>query len=1417
VGVVASIPHAHAATATWLGTTDSNWATNTDWSPATAPGSTSSTTSTDTAIFNNSGNGHTSIAIDPNRNIDNIIFDTSTAAAYSFNGGPLLGTSGGEILINSSVTQSQTFNNPFIAQGSGKTAFTFINNAASSAATFNFQGNISSASGTALVLGGTNTGTNTLGGAVTTSVVIIDESPGTWVFSGSNSAGVSDYLLTGTVLLSGTMSGNGSLNAQGAAVQLTSTYSKSILRADFGSRATVSGNGQFGASSPEALNGGSITIDNSANPINNRLNGNTLVLGGGSLNYVSSNGANSEQTAFLYLTEGANVVNLQSNPGGSTTLTAASINRNLNSIQANGTLLIVGQKLGSPVGAGVSNLLVTSAGAGTTPIGGGGPDGSTNISIQNYAVIQDTSLSGNAQYGLVTGVGSANGLRALSTAEYTTSISDGADSAITLNNANLTSAWAVNGVSTTVNALRLDTGGAIGGAGTLTVNSGAILALPGNTGINVAKLNFGSQEAIFHAYGNLAISGNIAGSGGLTKTGPGTLTLPSMTLLSYSGKTVVNQGLLTFGVANQIPGGLPFELSGGSADLNGFNQSVQLLSGNANGSQSAIVNSKSSTTATLTITGGTSSTKYLGTIGAPGENNIALNIDIGASSFGISQACDYSGPTTLTSGVTDLDFSQPNSPSANILPATTHLNNAALLFLYQATSPASQTFNGVTQLPGIGQIIEEPAPVPGLPQFLNAASIQVDLGLLTRTVGGTAHLFPGTVGSGFITSDSNTNGIIGGWATINRQDWAVANGAGDISSYTAYVNDTWSPGANVTVTTNSTQTSATANSLRFGAASTNTVTLSGTCLLSSGGILVAGTVGANLDKIVGGTLEGAPGADLVVSIGDSNANGGLEIDSVIANNGSATALTVSANDSLILTGNNSYTGPTYLDLGTLKISANSNLGSGSAAAPLYLEDGTLAVTQSVVLDNGGINPRPVIINGFQPGISIPAGNTFTIDGVISGSSTATLSVSSTGTLDISNPNNTFAGTVLGGSILIANAIAAQDMTAQNNTALNFAPNISHFYLGGLAGSSSVSLTDQAQQPITLTIGGNNQNTTYTGSLTLGAGFIKVGSGTTTISGFVLGVPNFTINAGAIQFTGQSAMTNASILNNSLLEFTAGATGVGYVITGNGTMNVAAPVQIEMTTVNQNAVINNGYLRLDHGGAFGPLSGTGTLGIGVGTISGTVAIGASTGLSTVGALSIYNSSVLDIQNNRLLIHYGTTADPISTVSAMLTSGYANGSWNGPGINSSTAAANSTSYGLGYADSADTGNPAALPSGNIEIAYTLLGDTNLDLTVNGVDFGILAANFNHAVSRWDQGDFNYDNVVNGVDFGELAANFNKGATGASGPSALSDPALVAFAQANGLMADVPEPAVGALTALAVIGALTPRCRSRRNYPN
>jgi hypothetical protein len=185
--------------------------------------------------------------------------------------------------------------------------------------------------------------------------------------------------------------------------------------------------------------------------------------------------------------------------------------------------------------------------------------------------------------------------------------------------------------------------------------------------------------------------------------------------------------------------------------------------------------------------------------------------------------------------------------------------------------------------------------------------------------------------------------------------------------------------------------------------------------------------------------------------------------------------------------------------------------------------------------------------------------------------------------------------------------------------------------------------------------------------------------------------------------------------------------------------------------------------------------------------------------------------LDVNNDHLIITYGAS-DPITTIASYIASGYNGGHWNGPGIISSAALTNASGllYGVGYADGKD-GVVAGLAPGQIEVAYTLLGDANLDGLVNSADFNILAANFNQSITGWDQGDFNYDGLVNSADFNALAANFNQGVSGAASAGDMA--ALDAFAAANGLSmpTSVPEPASAALMVMAGLGILRRRRRS------
>jgi autotransporter-associated beta strand protein len=309
---------------------------------------------------------------------------------------------------------------------------------------------------------------------------------------------------------------------------------------------------------------------------------------------------------------------------------------------------------------------------------------------------------------------------------------------------------------------------------------------------------------------------------------------------------------------------------------------------------------------------------------------------------------------------------------------------------------------------------------------------------------------------------------------------------------------------------------------------------------------------------------------------------------------------------------------------------------------------------------------------------------------------------------------------------------------------------------------------------------------------------------------------FNASAGGFTLTGNAVNLAGGIVNNSsnlqtiniplalqantTVNSASGDVAIGGAMSGSFSLSKSGSHNLTLNSPNSytgGTSVSAGTLIANAPGALpnGPVTISG----------GTLQLGPSVGSTTINNLSITGSGTFDLNNNHIFINYNGAADPISSVVALLQTGFAGGTWTGPGIDSSAAAANAGSYGLGYADSADSGNPAGLSNNTIEIAYTLLGDANLDGVVNGVDFGILAANFNRGVSRWDQGDFNYDGAANGVDFGDLAANFNRGASGAADFAALES-----FAAANGLLADVPEPATVAISILASTALLARRRR-------
>ncbi|HEX4054084.1 MAG TPA: autotransporter-associated beta strand repeat-containing protein [Tepidisphaeraceae bacterium] len=318
---------------------------------------------------------------------------------------------------------------------------------------------------------------------------------------------------------------------------------------------------------------------------------------------------------------------------------------------------------------------------------------------------------------------------------------------------------------------------------------------------------------------------------------------------------------------------------------------------------------------------------------------------------------------------------------------------------------------------------------------------------------------------------------------------------------------------------------------------------------------------------------------------------------------------------------------------------------------------------------------------------------------------------------------------------------------------------------------------------TLDLEGSSTNDAISGSISDGSGGGKVailesGTGTWTLSNVNTYTGGTTVNTGTLVASVSGALPNGEgLVNNGTTD-----------IEGNETLGA------------------NGV---------SALSGAGALNIGTPTTPATVQLAVGSGGATQGSLTIFAGSVLNIGNNHIVL-----SDPSgsidSTIRAYLSAGYNNGNWNGTSATGgaiNTSSPTGTKYGIGYADGAD-GGISGITSGQLEVKYTLYGDANLDGSVNSIDFGDMAANFGKSGKVWDQGDFNYDGTVNSIDFGLLAGNFGKSVGSNADVITTSDwAALDAFAAANGLMADVPEPATTSLVAVGLIGVLARRRRRAR----
>ena len=136
-------------------------------------------------------------------------------------------------------------------------------------------------------------------------------------------------------------------------------------------------------------------------------------------------------------------------------------------------------------------------------------------------------------------------------------------------------------------------------------------------------------------------------------------------------------------------------------------------------------------------------------------------------------------------------------------------------------------------------------------------------------------------------------------------------------------------------------------------------------------------------------------------------------------------------------------------------------------------------------------------------LGVGGAGTTTMTGTISGS--GGLTKSGAGTFAVNAPTTYTGDTRIGaGTLSVGHQNALQsttlDMDASDSGSLGFAGGIADATLGGLKGSRGITLTNAGSAAVNLSVGNNNQSTTYSGGLSGAGGLTKIGTGALSLIG-----------------------------------------------------------------------------------------------------------------------------------------------------------------------------------------------------------------------------------------------------------------------------------------------------------------------------
>ena len=759
------------------------------------------------------------------------------------------------------------------------------------------------------------------------------------------------------------------------------------------------------------------------------------------------------------------------------------------------------------------------------------------------------------------------------------------------------------------------------GNGTDTVqNSGSgLLTLNGTLTKNGTKLTLNGGTSGITVSG--MITGTSAGSDLVISGGTTTLTNTSN---DYNGPTYVQGGGTLVnnraGAGAALPAGTTLYIGGadnttGTFDLGGNSQTVAGLNTQGSGGASNVVTNNGSANAALTVSGGGT---FAGVIRNGSTNTTALTVTGGT--LVVSGANTYTGTTTVTAGTLSTSAAERISDFSAITVAS----GATFLLGGSETvgsiaGAGSYSIAGVTLTAGGDNTSTT---VSGNITGAGGALTKTGSGTLTlagaNTYTGTTTVTAGTLStnaadrisdSSAITLSSGATFLLGGNETVGSiagaGNYSIAGfrltAGGDNSSTTVSGNITGAGGA-LTKTGSGTLTLAGANTytgtttiaegtLALGAGaslgnaggsdivlggasasagSTATLTIAPTATVSlDAAVTYTANAGANNlgATISGGTIALNSGSR-VFSVADSAAAVDLTVSSVLSNGTAASDLIKQGAGTLLLSGENTYTGVTTIQGGTLLVggnvaaSTNGALGNRADSINLGRATVTIAGENVALLTNGAFT--------IGRGVAVDTGFNGTTD------FTSTLGGNTANTSGFSGQifaqKDLIVSQVAGGTLNITGGITT--FSSSVNRAINFAGpgaiNVSGSRIenGTGGGITAVNITNG-----TTTFSVDN---TYTGATTISGGTLQIGNGGTTGA---LSTSSAITNNGTLVFNRSNTITQGTDFNS--------------VISGTGSLIQAGSGSLVLTGANTYAgstTINAGTISFSTTGAFASTSG-----------------------------------------------------------------------------------------------------------------------------------------------------------------------------------------------------------------------------------